>query len=359
MSADATAIPRKDALVGYALVALAILWIFAGNGFSSTSFNVFTGVMISAGIYAIAALGLNVHFGFTGLLNFGHVAFMAVGAYTAVLLVPHGVGRLGVVGGNWPLLPAILAGMALAAFLGLLLGIPTLRLRGDYLAIVTIAVGEILRLVARAAEGLTGGVFGVINFSNSLQNLRPGFVTTIARELRVPPAQFFLLISIWTLVVLVWLGLRLLLRSPWGRVLKSIREDEEAARALGKNVVAYKRQSLMIGGAIGGLAGVMLAMSFGTVRPDTFLPLITFFVWAILLIGGAGSFAGPIAGSVIFWAILSQTDSLANTVFSSSAGGSAVAAFRFVLAGAFIMAVMIFRPQGLFGKKEELLLEIK
>lgn len=359
MTTEQPRIDTRDRRIGYLLVALAILWIFAGNGFSSTSFNVFTGVMISAGIYAIAALGLNVHFGFTGLLNFGHVAFMGVGAYTVVLLVPHGVGRLGETGGSWPLIPAILAGMALAALLGLLLGIPTLRLRGDYLAIVTIAVGEILRLVARAAEGVTGGVFGVINFSNSLQNLRPAFISDIARELRVPPAQFFILLTTWILVLAVWFGLRLVLRSPWGRVLKSIREDEEAARALGKNIVAYKRQSLMIGGAIGGLAGAMLALSFGAVRPDTFLPLITFFVWAILLIGGAGSLAGPIAGSVIFWAILSQTDSLAGDLFGGSAGGAAVAGFRFVLAGALIMAIMIVRPQGLFGKKEELLLEIK
>lgn len=359
MTTRTDTLPVRDRAVGLTLVVLAILWVFASDGFSSRSFNVFTGVMIPAGIYAIAALGLNVHFGFTGLLNFGHVAFMGVGAYTAVLLVPHGVGRLGDTGGSWPLIPAILAGMVLAALLGLLMGIPTLRLRGDYLAIVTIAVGEILRLVARASEGLTGGVFGVINFGSSLQDLRPGFVGDLARELRVPPAQFFILLTTWILVFLVWLGLRLLLRSPWGRVLKSIREDEEAARALGKNIVAYKRQSLMIGGAIGGLSGVMLAMSFGTVRPDTFLPLITFFVWAILLIGGAGSFAGPIAGSVIFWAILSQTDSLAADLFGGSAGGAAVAGFRFVLAGALIMAVMIFRPQGLFGKKEELLLEIK
>ena len=359
MTTRTTAIPVRDRGIGLILVALAILWIFASNGFSTRSFNVFTGVMIPAGIYAIAALGLNVHFGFTGLLNFGHVAFMAVGAYTMVLLVPHGLGRLGETGGSWPLIPAILAGMAVAAILGLLLGIPTLRLRGDYLAIVTIAVGEILRLVARAAEGLTGGVFGVINFSNSLQELRPGFVSDLARQLRVPPAQFFILLTTWILVVLVWFVLRYLLNSPWGRVLKSIREDEEAARALGKNIVAYKRQSLMIGGAIGGLAGAMLALSFGTVRPDTFLPLITFFVWAILLIGGAGSFAGPVAGSVIFWAILSQTDSLATDLFGGSAGGAAVAGFRFVLAGALIMAIMIFRPQGLFSKKEELLLEIK
>ena len=359
MTDRAASLPRRDRTVGLALVALALLWVFASAGFSSSSFNVFTGVMIPAGIYAIAALGLNVHFGFTGLLNFGHVAFMAVGAYTAVLLIPHGVGRLGETGGSWPLIPAMVAGMTLAALLGLLLGIPTLRLRGDYLAIVTIAVGEILRLVARAAEGLTGGVFGVINFSGALQDLRPAFIADLARELRVPPAQFFILLTTWILVVLVWFGLRLLLRSPWGRVLKSIREDEEAARALGKNIVAYKRQSLMIGGAIGGLAGVMLALSFGTVRPDTFLPLITFFVWAILLIGGAGSYAGPIAGSVIFWAILSQTDSLATDLFGASAGGAAIAGFRFVLAGALIMTIMIFRPQGLFGRKEELLLEIK
>ena len=215
MTTRTTAIPVRDRGIGLILVALAILWIFASNGFSTRSFNVFTGVMIPAGIYAIAALGLNVHFGFTGLLNFGHVAFMAVGAYTMVLLVPHGLGRLGETGGNWPLIPAILAGMAVAAILGLLLGIPTLRLRGDYLAIVTIAVGEILRLVARAAEGLTGGVFGVINFSNSLQELRPGFVSDLARQLRVPPAQFFILLTTWILVVLVWFVLRYLLNSPW------------------------------------------------------------------------------------------------------------------------------------------------
>ena len=163
-------------------------------------------------------------------------------------------------------------------------------------------------------------------------------------------------------VGLLLLFVRTLLRSPWGRVLRSIREDEDAARALGKNVFAYKLQSLMIGGAIGGLSGILLAFNFGQVNPDTFLPLVTFFVWAILILGGSGSLVGPVAGSVIFWIVINQSDQLLRDLLDAlniSFTNDVTSAWRFIIVGTSIALLMVFRPQGLYGKKEELLLEIQ
>jgi neutral amino acid transport system permease protein len=150
----------------------------------------------------------------------------------------------------------------------------------------------------------------------------------------------------------------LMIRSPWGRVLRAIRDDEDAVRALGKNAFWYKLQVLMIGGAIAGLSGVLFALDLSQISPTNFLPIVTFFAWTALILGGAGSLVGPIAGSVIFWVVLTQTSSLAEDLFPSMSA-TAVSATRFILMGAMIMLLMIFRPEGLFGKREELSLEIQ
>lgn len=346
--------PRVARGVGLAATALALVWLGVSAGWA---WAVITGVLIKAGIYAVSAMGLNIHFGFTGLLNFGHVGFMLVGAYTTTLLLPHTLGRASEPAGSWPLWAALLAAMAAAAVLGLLLGIPTLRLRGDYLAIATIAIAEILRFFARSFEFL-GKTFGVLGFSGVLQDSRPDFITDWARALDVPAPRFWLLITVWLVVLVVLIGLRWLLGSPWGRVLRAIREDEDAARALGKNVFWYKLQSLMIGGALGGLAGGLLAFDLNQINPLSFQAQETFFVWTILILGGAASIAGPIAGSVIFWVVLTQTDDLAAAILGDISTAT-VAGIRFVLVGVLIMLIMIFRPQGLFGKREELSLDIQ
>ncbi|NNF68288.1 MAG: branched-chain amino acid ABC transporter permease, partial [Acidimicrobiia bacterium] len=174
----------------------------------------------------------------------------------------------------------------------------------------------------------------------------------------VPAPRFWLLITVWLVVLVVLIGLRWLLGSPWGRVLRAIREDEDAARALGKNVFWYKLQSLMIGGALGGLAGGLLAFDLNQINPLSFQAQETFFVWTILILGGAASIAGPIAGSVIFWVVLTQTDDLAAAILGDISSAT-VAGIRFVLVGVLIMLIMIFRPQGLFGKREELSLDIQ
>ena len=293
------------------------------------------------------------------MLNFGHAAFMGIGAYTTILLIPHALGREGVVIENGlPLPVAVIIGMIAAALLGLLLGLPTLRLRGDYLAIVTIAAAEIFRLLVRDFEDITGGVYGVIQFSDALQNLRPNFITNVAKSIEVSSSQLWVGTITWVLILITLLFLNRLQKSPWGRALRAVREDEDAVRALGKNAVWLKLQSFMLGASIGGLSGILLAFNYGTLQVSTFVPVLTFYLWAALILGGVGSLAGPALGAVIFWVIISGTDSLAE-VFFDNANGQQLAGVRFVFVGLLIMFTMIFTPSGILGKKEELLLDIK
>ena len=344
-------------LVAFGLLVISFGYIFISN--ETGVARIFVNLLTFAGIYGLAAIGINVHFGWTGLLNFGHAAFMGIGAYTTILLIPHALGREGVVvESGLPLPLAVIIGMIAAALLGLLLGLPTLRLRGDYLAIVTIAAAEIFRLLIRDFEDITGGVYGVIQFSDALQNLRPNFITNLATNIEVSSSQLWVGTITWILIVITLLFLNRLQKSPWGRALRAVREDEDAVRALGKNAVWLKLQSFMLGASIGGLSGILLAFNYGTLQASTFVPVLTFYLWAALILGGVGSLAGPALGAVIFWVIISGTDSLAE-VFFENANGQQLAGVRFVFVGLLIMFTMIFTPSGILGKKEELLLDIK
>jgi neutral amino acid transport system permease protein len=310
-------------------------------------------VGVPAAAYALAAVGLNVHFGYTGLLNFGQVAFMMVGAYGTAVTVKEG----------GPLWLGLLVGIGLAVLLGLLLGIPTLRLRSDYLAIVTIATAEILRYVIRsnALEPLTGGVFGIQQFADPFYALNPipagryGF-----GSFNFSNRQLWVILVGWLAVAVAVLLLAVLLRSPWGRVLKAIREDEDAARSLGKNVFAYKIQSLVLGGVIGSLAGMLLAIDTQAVNPDTFISILTFFAYTVLILGGPGRILAPVVGAVIFWFLLQFTDGLLRGALASGWLGNAleandIAAIRFALVGLGLILLMVLRPQGILGSREELL----
>jgi neutral amino acid transport system permease protein len=309
-------------------------------------------------VYALAAIGLNVHFGYTGLLNFGQVGFMLLGAYGVAI----GVAVFG-----WPLWAGALMGIAASVVLALLLGIPTLRLRADYLAIVTIAAGEILRYLFRAgfAEPLTGSVFGLQRFADDFYALNPIPQGTygIGRFAFSDRTRWVMVVG-WILVALACLLVYALSHSPWGRVLRSIREDEDAARSLGKNVFGYKLQSLVLGGVLGAIAGMLLAISNQAVNPDTYNPLITFYAYTIMILGGAGRVAGPVIGSVIFWFIVQGADTflrqaigtiIPTTVLAAAETG----AVRFALVGLGLMLLMIFRPQGIFGDREEMLLDAR
>ena len=321
--------------------------------------NIFSNALESAigrdaMVYALAAVGLNLHFGYTGLLNFGQVGFMAVGAY--------GVG-ISVIEFGWPLWAAVLVGIVGAVLLALVLGVPTLRLRADYLAIVTIAAGEILRFIFRAAEfrDFTGGSNGINGFADDFTDANPfgngdyGFWIVKFSE-----TQMWVLTVGWTLVLLSVLLIWALVRSPWGRVLKAIREDEDAVRALGKNVYFYKMQSLIVGGVIGALAGMMLALSAGSVQPDNYGTATTFFAYVCLLLGGAATIWGPVVGSMLFWLIMSFTENMLRQAVEndyipdSIMTGTQVGQVRFMFVGLLLVLLMVFRPQGIFGDRREI-----
>ncbi len=304
---------------------------------------------VPAAAYALSAVGLNLQFGYTGLLNFGHVASMAVGAYGLAITVDLG----------GPMWLGLIMGIVAALLLALLLGFPTLRLRADYLAIVTIAAGEILRFIVRSqwAAPLTGGIFGIQRFANPFFELNP-----------IPDGRYgigrlswdersvWVLIVGWSLVILSVLLITKLIKSPWGRAIRAIREDEDAALSLGKNVFGYKLQSLMIGGAIGGLAGMYLAIDQQNVIPDAYIPLLTFYAFTVVIIGGPGSLVGPVVGSMIFWFLFEFLDGVISGAVTAGWTGELVDStdvgpIKFVLFGIGLMLLMIFRPQGLFGKR--------
>jgi len=309
-----------------------------------------------AAIYALAAIGLNMHFGYTGLLNFGQVGFMLVGAYGAAVAVATF---------NAPLWSGVLVGVALAVLLALLLGIPTLRLRADYLAITTIAAGEILRYVYRSnfAAPVTGGVYGLTRFADPLYTFSPIPVGRygLGRLAYSSQSLWIMLIS-WSLVALACVLMFLIIQSPWGRVIRSVREDEDAARSLGKNVFGYKMQSLVFGGVLGAVSGMLLAFYTQAVQPDAYNPVVTFYLYTLLILGGAGRILGPVVGSVIFWFILVFTDSFlrqaigAGLIPASLISPTEVGAVRFALVGAGLMLLMIYRPQGILGDRREMML---
>lgn len=312
-----------------------------------------------AAIYALAAIGLNLHFGYTGLLNFGQVGFMLVGAY--------GVG-ISVAVFDLPLLVGFALGVACAVVLALLLGIPTLRLRADYLAITTIAAAEVLRLVYRAgfAEPLTNGVYGLQNLTGEFRTWNliydPGERYGLG-AFSFSGNHMWLMTVAWSLVALMALLTWLLMHSPWGRVVKGIREDEEAVRSLGKNVFAYKMQVLVLGGVIGALAGCLMAVHQGAIQPDQFKPQVTFFLWVILLLGGAGRVFGPIIGSMAFWFLMTFTDrflrSLGAEGYLPFLSGPDYGAIQLAFVGVMLVLLIVFRPQGLIGDRKEMLINVK
>jgi len=310
-----------------------------------------------AAIYTLLAIGLNLHWGYTGLLNLGQVGFMLVGAYGLAITVATW---------GWSMWLGVPVGLLAAVALALALGIPTLRLRADYFAITTIAVAEILRLVVRSrpAQDLTGGAFGLQGIAEPFYDINPiprgtyGFGVVTFSENRL-----WVMLVTWALVLLCTGLLVLLTSSPWGRVLRAIREDEDAARSLGKNVVAFKMQALIIGGMIGGLAGVMFAIRSSSANAESYRSTVTFFAYTILILGGAATRLGPIVGAFIFWFVISGVESFLRQADGEGwlpgflQGTEAVGAVTFILVGLALAVLIVFRPQGIFGNRNEIRLE--
>jgi branched-chain amino acid transport system permease protein len=319
------------------------------NFFTDTGFWV--GVFVLAGIYVLVALGLQLNVGYTGMTNFGAAGFMAVGGYSmAILVLKAGFSF-------WLSLPLA---MLIAIGFGLLVGLPSLRLRADYFAIATIAFAEIIRIVAQNADGLTGGNQGLFCAEGGAGACYNDAWTKVSSTIEGwleslgwanPESLVPLLLVVWLVVVVVTLALQFVQGSPWGRVLRAIREDEDAAEALGKNTLVYKLQSLAIAAAIGAVAGFFLALDLATVHPEDYEPLVTFFAYGVLVLGGLASYWGVLAGGVIFWAVLEGTRFIDLPISETQ-----IASLRFFVVGLVLILLMAFRPQGMFGKREEMVL---
>ncbi|WP_270933991.1 branched-chain amino acid ABC transporter permease [Falsiroseomonas oryzae] len=295
--------------------------------------------LVFAGIFAVMALGLNLQWGFTGLFNVGVAGFVAVGAYASALLTgppdPERVGGLGL-----PIFAGWLGAMAASGVAALVVGVAALRLREDYLAITTFGIAVVIQLVTLNAEWLTGGPFGIQSIPKPLAGvLGTGFVWNLAY-----------LGLVLAVLGAAWWALERLVASPWGRVLRAIREDELAAASLGKRAAAFRLQSFVIGCMLMGLAGALYAHFVGYIAPEDFLPILTFQVWAMLIVGGSGNNAGAVLGAVLVWAIWSVSGGLIRELLPAAEQARG-AALQVVLIGTLIAAILVLRPRGVLGER--------
>jgi branched-chain amino acid transport system permease protein len=303
---------------------------------SLTSYGAF--FLATALSYSIICLGLNLQWGQTGLFNVGVAGFVGIGAYTSALLTtPASDAHWGGLG--LPIVVGWFGAMALSGLASALVSFSTLRLRADYLAITTFGVAVTIHLVALNAQGLTGGPFGVAFIP------RP-FGWLADRPLIFNIASFVLIAA---LVLALYLLLERLIRSPWGRVLRAVREEETAAASLGKSPSLYRLQAFALGGAIMGLGGAVQAHFIGFIAPDNYLSSITFLVWTMLILGGSGNNRGAILGGVLVWALWSASGMAIGAIFPPESQARA-SALQIVGIGVALAIALLVRPRGLIGE---------
>jgi branched-chain amino acid transport system permease protein len=291
-------------------------------------------------IYGVFAIGLNVHWGYTGIFNFGVAGFFAVGAYTFAIMTkePASGGYITYIGGfQMPYIVGLIVAGIACAILAFIIGIPTLRLREDYLAIASLGVAETLRRVFVNEMWLSNGTRGITGIPQPLHGL-------VSSE----DYKYIYLAICAVILVVVFLGVERVIRSPWGRVLRAIREDEVTAAASGKNIFAFKMQAFMLGGFIMGIGGAMYASYVRAITPDTFVPMFgTFLIWVMLIVGGSGNNKGAILGALAVWLIWNRTGALV-----SDANDPRLFYVRNLLIGVLVVAVLLLRPKGLWGEEK-------
>ena len=290
-----------------------------------------------AGIYAVLSLGLNVQWGFTGQINIGVAAFFAIGAYSSAIVTtaasPHHLG-----GFELPFLLGVVGAMLASGILAFCIGLITLNLRGDYLAIASIGIAEIIRLFLKNEGWLTNGVRGIPAIPKPLSDLTES-----------GDALLFLLV-ILVFVAVTYLALERLYRSPWVRVLRAIRVNEDAVQAAGKNVLRFRLEAFVLGSVIMGIGGALYAHFTTFISPSAFDPMFgTFLVWVMLIAGGSGNNKGALLGAVIIWGVWSGTEIF--TTRLPEMWVTRASAIRIFLVGALLECILIFRPQGLLPEK--------
>lgn len=302
------------------------------------SYFVFFSVI--AGIYGISTLGLNLQWGFTGIMSVGVVGFFGVGAYAAAFITgpdyPDAFGGFGM----HPLV-GYAGAMVVSGVVALVVGLPTIRLKHDFLAIGTFGIAVCIQLLAMNWKSQTRGFDGL----HSLPKPFTSFADTPFM------ANFYYLVMVVLfIIILVW-AMERMVRSPWGRVLRAIREDEDAAAALGKNAFAFRLQTFVMGSMLMGLSGALYANFTGFVSPQDLLPIFTFQVFVMLIVGGSGNNYGALLGTVLIWALWTLTETALSAVLPPGLQQQ-VSAIRVVLVGLILVLMLLYRPQGLLPEKQ-------
>lgn len=286
-------------------------------------------LLTMTGIYAILALSLNLQYGFTGLVNLGHVVFFMIGAYVSAILVM-------IVGLPYPV--GLLGGTVAAALFGGIMALPTAHLQQDYWAISSLAAAEIVRIFFLNTE-LSGPYVGAsFGISGIPQPLRGSFDSPAAYG-------WFYFAIVMVALAACFVVVRWLTGTPYGRALKAIREGDDVPLALGKDARSLRIRAMIVGGALGGLAGALFAHFNAFIDPRYFLPLETFIIWAMVILGGAGNHIGALIGAVIIQALYNSTRFVAEHL--DFIDTQLVASLRMIVIGLLITAVILFLPDGL------------
>jgi branched-chain amino acid transport system permease protein len=372
-----TMIQRLITLGGYIAVSVITLLVAGTMGFQAENLISFlASFLIIAGIYAILSLGLNIQWGYTGLFNIGVAGFFGVGAYVSTILVqsPANVsfGDFFATYFNQPFLIGLVGAMIASGITAVVVGFATLRLRTDYLAIATIGISEILRLIASNESTLTEATRGIPNIPQPLYDclvITPDPDPCMIFGMQFPGIQFllpqhynwFYFALVLGFIALTLFALDRVSRSPWGRALRAIREDEDAARSLGKDTFRFRMQAFIVGAVIMGAAGSLWAHFIKFIDPQIFDPVSrTFLVWVMLIVGGTGNNKGAIIGAFVMWGVWSSTNFLTGVLpptLHTPLGDVDVAAqlfgpIRIMAIVVVLELILLFRPRGLVGEEK-------
>lgn len=336
---------REDFGVAGAVVA-ALLLLLAGVFVGVINFDYFMYLLALAVMYALMSVGLNVQWGYAGLINFSVIAFWGVGAYAAALFTSPGTPL------DYALSPvaAFVIAVVASALVAVAIGVPTLRLRADYLAIASLGLAEVIRLVFLNEREWTAGSRGVSGAPELLAwlPLEP-VLRLVSTEASV--SRFRILVVALLLLAVSYPLVRRVHLSPWGRAVRTVRADEDLAEALGKDSYRLKMQAFVLGSVLMAVAGWFYVYMFQYLEPADLEPLQTFYVWVAVILGGTGSNRGAVLGGVSVVAILEGTRFLNDLAVFSGLNASAI---RLLLVGALIVLVVRFRPHGLLPPRREL-----
>lgn len=306
-----------------------------------------------AGVYALLAIGLNLQWGYGGMFNAGIAGFWAIGAYTAAILTTPPApanefgypGHLGGFGAFFPriagfptaLLVGMVGAMVVTALVGMLIAIPTLRLRADYLAIATLGLARIITILINNLQNLTGGVFGIDRIPRPFEFQGANYLTEVSYA-----------VFVGVILLLIYVGIERMSRSPWGRLMRAVREDEDAVMALGKNTFALKLEAFVIGCSLMGLAGALFAYFARTITvQNEFTPADTFLIWTMVVVGGSGNHKGVILGAFVFYFLFWFSIRAKDYFGLSSLFAEKIFFLQLIAIGVVLVALILLRPVGL------------